>query len=164
MGCSPAPRRLGSPGPRRRMWWETGSPFGHLHGLFGPREGPRWSLLFQKVSSRNRSSTFLRTPLALGKLSVFSRMPSGGGQGGVLGLLGVAGGPKDQNGLASPGLGVGRLALPPWLFLWEACALVVEALGPLPTLSKKGKTPKTARSHPIAFLVRFQKMLRVFPD
>lgn len=101
---------------------------------------------------------FLRTPLALGKLSVFSRMPSGGGRGGV------AGGPKDQNGLASPGLGVGRLALPPWLFLWEACALVVKALGPLPTLSKKGKTPKTARSHPIGCLGRFQKMLRVFPD
>ena len=90
-------------------------------------------------------------------------MTSGGGRGGILGLLGVAGGLKDQNGLASPGLGVGRLALLPWLFLWEACALVVEALGPLPTLSRKGKTPKTARSHPKAFLGRFQ-MLRVFPD
>lgn len=56
LGCSPALRRLGSPGPRWRLWWETGSPFGHLHGLFGPREGSRWSLLFQKVSSRNRSS------------------------------------------------------------------------------------------------------------
>lgn len=56
LGCAPAPRRLGSPGPRWRMWWETGLPFGHLRGLVGPREGSRRPLLFQKVSSRNRSS------------------------------------------------------------------------------------------------------------
>lgn len=106
---------------------------------------------------------FLRTPLALGKLGVFSRMTSGGGRGGIFGLLGAAGGLEGRNGLASPGLGVGMPA-PPWLFLWEACASVVEALGPLPTHSTKGKTPRTARSHAKAFLGRFQKTLRVFPD
>lgn len=55
-------------------------------------------------------------------------------------------------------------ACPPWLLLWEACALVVEALGPLPTHSRKGKTPRTARSHAKAFLGGFQKTLTVFPD
>lgn len=56
LGYSLAPRRLGSPGPRWRTWWETGSPLVTSVACLGLGEGSRWSLPFQMVSSRNRSS------------------------------------------------------------------------------------------------------------
>ena len=89
LGVFSSSEKAGKPGRRQRTRWGAGSPEVTSAACVGLGEGSRWPSPFQTVSSRNRSSPAPEDSPGSGKLGVFSRMTSGAGRGGVLGLLGV---------------------------------------------------------------------------